>query len=161
MGRKAQSAMEFLMTYGWAILIMLVVVGVLFMLGVFNPQTASPNSCILPAGFSCYGYAIRDAGVLVIDIGQATGSDVQITNMACTAQDNPTVPALSAPIVIQSGKHVQVPGTEALTCYNEDGATTPSEGDFYRGTLHIYYTDQRTSITHKIKGDISYKVEAS
>jgi len=44
-----QSAMEYLMTYGWAILIIAVVLGALFQLGVFNPMTfapkAPPGSC--------------------------------------------------------------------------------------------------------------------
>ena len=35
-GNKAQSAMEYLMTYGWAILIIAVVLAVLFSLNVFN-----------------------------------------------------------------------------------------------------------------------------
>ncbi|MFP3279023.1 MAG: LamG domain-containing protein [Candidatus Micrarchaeota archaeon] len=46
---KVQSAMEYLMTYGWAILIIAVVLAALFQLGVFNPMTfapkAPPGSC--------------------------------------------------------------------------------------------------------------------
>ena len=46
---RSQSAMEYLMTYGWAILIIAVVLAALFELGVFNPMTfapkASPGSC--------------------------------------------------------------------------------------------------------------------
>ena len=45
----SQSAMEYLMTYGWAILIIAVVLAALFELGVFNPMTfapkAPPGSC--------------------------------------------------------------------------------------------------------------------
>jgi len=48
-GAKAQSAMEYLMTYGWAILIIAVVLGALFQLGVFNANNfapkAPPGSC--------------------------------------------------------------------------------------------------------------------
>ena len=36
MRRKAQTAMEYLMTYGWAILIIIVVVAALYALGVFS-----------------------------------------------------------------------------------------------------------------------------
>ncbi len=47
--QKAQSAMEYLMTYGWAILVIAVVLGVLFQLGVFNSSNlgprAQPGSC--------------------------------------------------------------------------------------------------------------------
>ncbi|MCL5102228.1 MAG: LamG domain-containing protein [Candidatus Marsarchaeota archaeon] len=46
---KAQSAMEYLMTYGWAILVIAIVLAALYGLGVFNPLTfaakASPGSC--------------------------------------------------------------------------------------------------------------------
>ena len=48
-GSKAQSAMEYLMTYGWAILIIAVVLGALYYLGVFNTSNlapkAQPGSC--------------------------------------------------------------------------------------------------------------------
>ena len=39
MNRKAQAAMEYLMTYGWAILIVIIVAAALYALGVFNPAT--------------------------------------------------------------------------------------------------------------------------
>ncbi len=40
---KLQSAMEYLMTYGWAILIIAVVLGVLYYLGIFNGQSLTPR----------------------------------------------------------------------------------------------------------------------
>ncbi len=46
---RSQSAMEYLMTYGWAILVIAVVLGVLFQLGVFGNANlapkATPGSC--------------------------------------------------------------------------------------------------------------------
>ncbi len=46
---KLQSAMEYLMTYGWAILVIAVVLGVLYSLGIFSPSSfapkAQPGSC--------------------------------------------------------------------------------------------------------------------
>ncbi|MEM3661833.1 MAG: hypothetical protein QXG73_03325, partial [Candidatus Micrarchaeaceae archaeon] len=47
--QKSQSAMEYLMTYGWAILIIAVVLGALYSLGIFNSTNfapkAPPGSC--------------------------------------------------------------------------------------------------------------------
>ncbi|MCL5680348.1 MAG: hypothetical protein M1465_03355 [Candidatus Marsarchaeota archaeon] len=42
--KKAQSAMEYLMTYGWAILIIAIVLAALYSLGVFNPQFFAPKA---------------------------------------------------------------------------------------------------------------------
>ena len=41
---RLQSAMEYLMTYGWAILIIAIVLGALFQLGVFNGQNFAPKA---------------------------------------------------------------------------------------------------------------------
>jgi hypothetical protein len=48
---KSQAAMEYLMTYGWAILIIALVLGVLYSLGIMNPKNflprAPPGSCFV------------------------------------------------------------------------------------------------------------------
>ncbi len=41
---RLQSAMEYLMTYGWAILIIAIVLAALFSLGVFNPINFEPKA---------------------------------------------------------------------------------------------------------------------
>ncbi len=52
--KKSQSAMEYLMTYGWAILIIAVVLGALFQLGVFSgigtPKAQAGNCQVVKAG---------------------------------------------------------------------------------------------------------------
>ena len=49
---KAQSAMEYLMTYGWAILIVIIVAAALYALGIFNPATYTGR---IPTGFTTLG----------------------------------------------------------------------------------------------------------
>lgn len=51
--KKGQAAMEFLMTYGWAILAAVIVIGVLAAFGVFSPSSFIPNSCIISAPLGC------------------------------------------------------------------------------------------------------------
>ena len=41
---KSQAAMEFLMTYGWSILIIAVVLGALFSMGVFSSANLAPRA---------------------------------------------------------------------------------------------------------------------
>ena len=147
--------MEFLMTYGWAILIMVTIVGVLFMLGVFNPTRAVPNACSLPPGFACYAYKVSSGGALYLDLGQSTGGDVTITKFACSAQSPPSMTNTGSQ-VISSGKHKNLTGLPS--CVKSDGST-PASGDYYSGKLVIEYVETRTGITHQISGDISYQTE--
>lgn len=53
---KAQAAMEFLLTYGWAILIVLVVIAALAYFGVLNPAKLLPGRCMFQVGVDCEDY---------------------------------------------------------------------------------------------------------
>lgn len=57
--KRAQAAMEFLLTYGWAILVVLVVIGALAYFGVLNPSKLLPGKCLFGPGIgTCDDYAI-------------------------------------------------------------------------------------------------------
>ncbi len=47
--KKGQAAMEFLMTYGWAIVIVLAAIGALAYFGVLSPQKLLPDRTTFPA----------------------------------------------------------------------------------------------------------------
>ena len=78
---KAQGSMEYLMTYGWAILIISVALGALFSLGVFGGVLLVGNSCAASPGYYCSGLSYSHlTGNVVVTVGQATG-----VNWASTA----------------------------------------------------------------------------
>lgn len=53
--KNAQSALEFLTTYGWAFLVILIMIAALAYLGVLNPTTFLGDSCTVSPGFRCTG----------------------------------------------------------------------------------------------------------
>src|SRR5512141_704268 len=59
MERRGQAALEFLTTYGWALLVILVMIGALVYFGVLNPTKVLPNRCEAEAGFSCQEFVLR------------------------------------------------------------------------------------------------------
>ncbi len=82
----AQSAMEFLMTYGWAILaIALVLIG-LFSLGVFSsPGSSGLNACIGKVGYLCGTPVLDSNGLLLTSIGESTITGVMtVTGLGCS-----------------------------------------------------------------------------
>ena len=84
---KAQSAMEYLMTYGWAILIIAVVLGALFSLGIFsNPGIGT--ACIASPGYLCTGPALNSNGELSFQFGVNTGTTIYDIEFACAATAN-------------------------------------------------------------------------
>src|SRR3989344_9482734 len=55
---KGQAAMEFLMTYGWAILIILIAIGALYFMGVFSPQIS--EKCMPKLPFASCGIKLSN-----------------------------------------------------------------------------------------------------
>ena len=61
--KKGQAAMEFLMTYGWAILVVLVAIGALAYFGVLSPDKFLPERCQGPSGVDSIDKAAIKIGV--------------------------------------------------------------------------------------------------
>ncbi len=81
---RGQSAVEYLMTYGWAILVIVVVLAILFLFNVFNGGALSTGSCQSFSNFACTSTPILSGdGYLSVDLGNY-GSEVIATGIACT-----------------------------------------------------------------------------
>jgi len=85
--KKAQAAMEFLMTYGWAILVVLIAIAALYAMGVFSGGGAT--TCKLDAPFACDVAVSETGGVVTSNFaitaqGIGTGGSAVISG-ECTA----------------------------------------------------------------------------
>ncbi len=80
MFKKAQAAMEFLMTYGWAILVVLVVIGALAYFGVLSPSTLLPEKCTFPSSVSCIDHSIQSSSVTIV-LQNGAGRDMSVTSV--------------------------------------------------------------------------------
>ncbi len=80
---RSQSALEYLMTYGWAILIIVIVAGVLYSFGVFSLSAAVSLSVSGFSGFQVTALC-TPAGVLVIRLGNAIGNTINVTYVNST-----------------------------------------------------------------------------
>ncbi|MBU4284228.1 MAG: hypothetical protein KKA61_02770 [Nanoarchaeota archaeon] len=75
--KKAQAAMEFLMTYGWAILVVLLAIAALAYFGVLNPGKYLPSSCTLGTGLSCTDFKVDGtANTVTLVIRNGIGEDL-------------------------------------------------------------------------------------
>ena len=90
---RAQSAMEYLMTYGWAILIIAVVLAALYSLNVFNAGASlgGGNPCIGQSGISCSKALLTSTGLLSFTIGNG-GASIFNAVFSCVATSNSVSP---------------------------------------------------------------------
>ena len=147
---RAQSAMEYLMTYGWAILIILIVLGVLYLLNVFSPNGLLGNQCNVQFKYSCTGLTIATNGTASLLLGQNTGTNFYNVEIACTESINSTGgpyasgdPWVTLTSELDSGTSLQVNGTP---CYSNTGSPlgTQAIGTAFDGYLWMRYTSAPT-----------------
>ena len=56
--RSGQAALEFLTTYGWAFLVILIMIGTLAYFGILSPGKILPNRCSIGPEFECQDFQI-------------------------------------------------------------------------------------------------------
>ncbi len=83
--RRGQAAMEFLITYGWAILAAIVAIGVLAYF-LSSPGRLTANSCIVATPFNCNaGLAILPpTNSIQLELRNGGGEDFNITSVTIT-----------------------------------------------------------------------------
>ncbi len=153
---KAQSAMEYLMTYGWAILILGIVLGSLYALGLFSPNTFRSSQCIMPANFGCLAAYMQSNGLLTLNIEQATPSSINVTAIGCnTNATYSAMESISPPELIGIGSN----RTFSVLCYAGNKVFSGNPGTFYNGYILINYTDLETGFMNTVIGTIAEKVQ--
>ncbi len=87
---KGQSAIEYLMTYGWAIIIIVIVLAVLYLFNVFNPSGYVGNTCSPSTKFLCQLPTINATGALSFEFAQTSGNIEYNLAFACAQATNLT-----------------------------------------------------------------------
>ncbi|MGC8651797.1 MAG: hypothetical protein ACP5UH_00900 [Candidatus Micrarchaeia archaeon] len=155
---KLQSAMEYLMTYGWAILIISIALAALFMMGLFSPSSYVTSSCIFPADFSCLQDFMSTSGVLQINIEQSTESPIEITGIGCNS--NVSLAGMTQ-LTGSSEIYLPIGGNYSFSnvqCYSGSSAYSGSPGSIFHGYVILNYTDLQTGFPHTTVGTLVQKV---
>ena len=84
LNKRSQSALEYMMTYGWAILIIVIVAVILYSMGIFNPSSSISTTI---TGFSSTPVSsaiFTDNGGLSLSVQNSVGYPIEITNITAT-----------------------------------------------------------------------------
>jgi len=80
---KAQAAIEFLLTYGWVLVAVIVVIGALAYFGLFDVSRFTPDKCEISNGFNCKDYMIRENAIILL-LENKVGTDLYISQLNFT-----------------------------------------------------------------------------
>jgi len=139
---RLQAAMEYLVTYGWAILILAIVVGVLWYVGVFSNLSGSSSTCIGASDYLCGAPVLASNGLISVTMEQLGTTAPTITGMGCS--NSSAQPSKFSTPSISSFPYLKTTSV-SFTC---NLPATTVLGTPFSGTLWIQYSQGgQTSIS--------------
>ena len=162
---RGQAATEFLMTYGWTILVIMLVVGLLFGLGVFDLKT--PNSCFTPDPYKCLDIKLSEGGTFTALIS-GSGIDPSPPPVGFPIRNRVTEIKINGQPCTLPGPQVPPPvGSPYFDMSNaEDAAAQPtctlspllSKGSKFEGTIVLIYQKYGGN-PHTVNGEFTGTLE--
>ena len=141
---KGQAAMEFLMTYGWAILVVLAAIAALAYFGVLSPEKLLPEKCVLQPGLACVSHKVEPTKVTLV-ISNGLGRTITINSIdvgGCSSFFSETMLSGAQQTFVIGG-----------SCSN--GAAKEK----FKADITLGYTEKETSLTKTAYGNLNTKVE--
>lgn len=148
MKKKAQAALEFLSTYGWAILTVLVVILALATFGVLTPEKFTGSQCILSPGLACVDFKVETERIVLV-LQNGLGEPMTIYQVDAFKNN---------------GKGCSVANNVILQDQNRAiitiiGCSNGNEKEKFIGSINVTYS--KGFIVHSNKGSIIDKVTST
>lgn len=148
---KGQAALDFLMTYGWAILLVILVAGALFALGIFDVGSMVGNRAVGFTQVSVKAFKVASDGTLTVKLENQVGNKIDINSINATYLTTSVQNSSIGVTNLGVGK-----STNTLTV-GDIGTVT--SGDSYTITLKIGYTDKNSDFNYTETGTLNGVVE--
>ncbi len=149
---KSQTATEFLISYGWAILVLIISIMALSYYGVLRPEQVLTSRCFLMQGISCLEFKINNTGLMLIvsndvfkKINDVTIITIGDKNGACNNETSNIVNELEYNEIKRFHIKCKIP------------PKLPSTGKGFKSELIFRYSID--DVTHEKIGEIVSQVE--
>jgi|TARA_B100001964_G_C14252656_1_gene610699 hypothetical protein len=142
MKNKSKEAINFLMTYGWVIMVFLIALATLDYFSIIDITRIFPEKCILSHKITCIDYEAKASEIkLVINNGIKSSIIVDSINVAgCSGE-------FSTPM-----------SSDETSTFVITGCDNGKKNDLIKGEITLKYTEKRTGLQRTIYGKIKTKV---
>ena len=143
---KAQAAMEFLMTYGWAILAVLVAIAALAHFGILNLDRFLPERCSLPTGITCIDFNVESSSVVLV-LQNNLGEAITIDRVDVAKKNGGSCSSIGSNFLKNNEKAV-------ITISDCSNGNVKEK---FIGEINLTYTKE-SLLPHSIKGNIIARI---
>jgi uncharacterized protein (UPF0333 family) len=152
---KGQTSLEYLMTYGWMLIIIGIVGVVLYQYGVFTPPSTPPGC----TGFSQakpidWKMSTQNNGNLTMTLINDAGTKINITSVNATIFNNNVCQWPGPGVSLRAGEVIQLSMSSCIT------AASLGSGDYYKADIIIVYQNVASGIDHNSVGECHGTMES-
>ncbi|MFA6907553.1 MAG: hypothetical protein WC263_01880 [Candidatus Micrarchaeia archaeon] len=144
--KKGQAALDFLMTYGWAIALVVIVAAALFALGVFDVSNFVGTKAAGFSGVAVQGWQMSGT-TLAVKLTNQVGQKINITGVSATIGTS-TVANMTV-MELSTG---ETSGAIGIT-----GLPSQTSGAGYQAKMTINYTDLNSGFLASTTGTLTGK----
>lgn len=134
---RGQSAIEYLTTYGWAILLLVIVVGALLASGALNPSYFMSEECYLGPNLPCQFQLYQDSGgyqYMLIELNNGFPYSIGVNKLEIQDQNGVAVGSVSTvPLTMKSGEQIKLDRMQLSA-----DAAKPNTMNKYRVLIEYY-----------------------
>ena len=168
---RGQAAAEYLVTYGWALLLLVAVIAIILSTGVFNPSYFISEECVLQPDISCTGHQMYRGGgdtVLLVRVENRLGYEMELDKVTATTTGFGQAGEQTWNGDITDRKRL-LPGENATVKFTFRGEEQPPVGSIERVGISLdYYSCAREvdpgceghNSKHTISGRVTARIES-
>jgi hypothetical protein len=150
---KGQSALEYMVTYGWMILVVSLIVVVLWQYGVFNPASTPPGctgfSQISPTDWKV---SHDDGNVITITLLNNAGTKITLNSLNVTFSNEMCSYAPNPAVELRAGQSTQLTFPKGI-CSAAFINNFPGEKEYYKAEMTFDYKNIASDIDHLSAGE--------
>jgi hypothetical protein len=154
MRKKSQAALEFLTTYGWAFLVILIMIGTLAYFGILKPGKLLPDRCNFGVEFECKDFQIsRTSDSVRVKLKNHVGDAIKVTSMSISAES--AVPLeCDAPDISEIWTSAEIKDFTFSACNTEEAGFTWGEKGKVMVQIRYYTARSGEGYVHEVSGEI-------
>ena len=152
--KKSQAALEFLTTYAWAFLVIIIMMGALTYFGILKPSKIFPDRCNFGTEVHCVDYRIdATANTFNLRLKNSIGEPIIVDSITISSESATAYACSSAPTVTDWGSDE----TKDLAWSSCNSAATGfKKGDKGKVLVTMTYHLAKSSATykHEVAGEV-------
>ncbi len=154
---QGQAALEFLTTYGWAFLVILIMIAALSYFGILSPSKILPDRCNFGPEIGCINHLIGTNGVS-LKLKNNAEEPIVVASLAISTEKIPL--SCSSPLIGSTWKPAEIKDVPISCDFTNSGLTQGEKGKLNL-KLSYYLVRSSSSFAKDVQGEVYTTVSSS